>query len=77
MLGSRKYCQRGSNSDKFFRGARLQKTLKAGNNWTASETPLKWRFAGGPIMTHIECWLGSFVIFRGSGSVLLGNPINL
>ena len=25
----------------------------------------------------IECWLGSFVIFRGSGSILLGNPICL
>ena len=25
----------------------------------------------------IECWLGSFVIFRGYGSILLGNPIFL
>ena len=25
----------------------------------------------------IECWFGSFVIFRGSGSILLGNPIFL
>ena len=25
----------------------------------------------------IECWLGSFVSFRGSGSILLGNPIFL
>ena len=25
----------------------------------------------------IECWLGSFVIFRGSGSIFLGNPIFL
>ena len=27
-------------------------------------------------MAHIECWLGSFVIIRGSIPVLLGNPIN-
>ena len=27
------------------------------------------------MMTHIECWLGSFVDFRGSGPVLLRNPI--
>ena len=40
------------------------------------ETPLKWCFAGGPIMAHIECWLRSFVIFRGSGPVL-GKPTNL
>ena len=25
----------------------------------------------------VECWLGSFVIFRGSGSILLGLPIFL
>ena len=24
---------------------------------------------------RVECWLGSFVIFRGSGSILLENPI--
>ena len=28
-------------------------------------------------MAHIDCWLGSFEIFRGSGPVLPGNPINL
>ena len=60
----------------FFRGM-LQKPPKAGNYRPASETPLKWRLAGGPIMAHIECWLGSFVIFRGSGPVLIGNPMNL
>ena len=36
----------------FFRGARLQRPSKAGNYRPASETPLKWRFAGGPIMVH-------------------------
>ena len=33
--------------------------------WPASEWP------------NIECWLGSFVLFRGSGPVLLRNPILL
>ena len=41
--------------------------LKVGHHRHASETPLKW--------PTIECWFGSFVIFRGSGSILLGNPI--
>ena len=26
-------------------------------------------------MAHIECWFGSFVIFRGSGPGILRNPI--
>ena len=26
--------------------------LKAGHHWSASETPLKWRCAGVPIMAH-------------------------
>ena len=33
----------------FFRGARLQRHPKAGNYRPASERPLKWCFAGGPI----------------------------
>ena len=33
--------------------------------------------AGGSILAHIDSWFGSFVIFRGFGPVLLGNPINL
>ena len=31
----------------------------------ASETPLKWRFAGVRMMPQHGCWLGSFVIFQG------------
>ena len=83
MRGSRKFCQRGTNSDKFFfsflflRGERLQKPPKAGNYRPASETPLKWHFAGEPIMAHIECWLGSFVFFTGSGPILQGNSLDL
>ena len=49
--------------------------------------PLKWTTIGpsakrlwnGVLLAcqspTIECWLGSFVSFRGSGSILLGNPI--
>ena len=80
MRGSRKFCQRGSICDKFFclfRGARLLKPPNAGNYQPVSVTPLKWRFACGLIMSHIECLLSSFVFFRGSGPVLQGNPINL
>ena len=40
-------------------------SLKSGQYRSASETPFKWRFAGGPIMPNIEFWLGSFVIFQG------------
>ena len=79
MRGSREFFFReGPTLIKFFLGGvRLQKPPKAGNYQPASETPLKWRFAGGAIMAHIEFWLGSFVIFSGSGPVLLGNPIYL
>ena len=31
----------------------------------------------GRCWPNIECWLCSFVIFRGSGPVLLRNPIAL
>ena len=48
-------------------GERIEMPLKVGHHRHASETPLKW--------PTIECWFGSFVIFRGSGSILLGNPI--
>ena len=55
----------------------IQIPLLAGHQRPASETPFKWRFAGVPMMAHIECWIGSFVILRGSGTVLLRNPIFL
>ena len=58
----------------FFRGARLQKPTKAGNYQPASETPLKWCLAGGPIMAHIECWLGSFVILQGIQTSITRKP---
>ena len=30
----------------------IQIPLKSGHHWPASETPLKWRFAGGPMMAQ-------------------------
>ena len=56
IRGSRKFCQRGSNSDVGFLsrwsvgGSKLP--LKAGHHWLASETPFKWRFAGVPMMAQ-------------------------
>ena len=56
MRGSRMFCQRGSSFDNVFffsliRG-RIQKPLLAGHQRSASETPFKWRFAGGPMMAQ-------------------------
>ena len=58
--GSRKFCQRGSNFDIFvfvlffslMRGGRIQIPLLVGHQRPASETPFKWRFAGGPMMVQ-------------------------
>ena len=86
MRGSRKFCQRGSNSDKFFfvvvvfRGERGSKNHHEQANMglpAKREMSLKWRFAGKPIMAHIECWLCSFVIFKRSRLVILENLIFL
>ena len=62
MRGSRKFFQRGSNF--FLINEWIQIPLKSGHHRPASEKPLKWRFAGVPMMVNIECWLGSFVIFQ-------------
>ena len=52
MRGSRKFCRRGTNFDRFFlklmRGGRVQIPLKAGHHRPASETPFKWRFHHRP-----------------------------
>ena len=64
MRGSRKFCQRGSNSAALtIILERIQIPLKADQCRPASETPFKWRFAGMHIMVHIECWLHSFENF--------------
>ena len=36
----------------FFEGERFQVPLEAGQYRPASEKPLKWRFAGGPMMAQ-------------------------
>ena len=56
MRESRKFCQRGSNTDVFIgfffiRGKGIQIALNAGHNQPA----FKWRFADGPMMAQIEC----------------------
>ena len=54
IRGSRKLCQRRSTFDIFLNeeGKRLQMQLKVGHHRPASETPLKWRFAGVPMMAQ-------------------------
>ena len=56
MHGSRKFCQRGSNSDNVFfqlmRGEPIRIPLKAGHHWLSSEMPLKWHFACGPMLAQ-------------------------
>ena len=42
---------RSSNRD-LIRGKKIQIALKAGYHRPASETPFKWRFAGGPMMAQ-------------------------
>ena len=63
MRGSRKFCQRGPTLTFYFcflfffffflmRGGRIQIPLLAGHQRPASETPFKWRFAGGPMVAQ-------------------------
>ena len=55
MRGSRKFGQRGSNLDilcSLMRRGRNRIPLLAGHQRPASETPFKWRFAGGPMMAQ-------------------------
>ena len=63
MRGSRAFCQRGPKCH-----------LKLTTIGPSAKRPLN-----GVLLTcqwpTIECWLGSFVNFWGSGSILLENPI--
>ena len=59
MRGSRKFCQRASNSDNVFffvflvdEGSKDQNYTKTGHDRPASETPFKWRFAGVAMMAQ-------------------------
>ena len=63
MHGIRKFFQ-GSNFDNVFflvaEGFQIHVPLKLGHR-PSSETPFKW--------LNIDCWLGSFMFVRGSGTV--------
>ena len=81
MLGSRKFCQRGSNFDNVFflvdwRGI-IQIPLLAGHLGPTSEMPFNGVSLVCRLWPKIESWLGSFKILRGSGPVLLKKPIIL
>ena len=56
MRGSRKFCQRGSNSAKSFflvdEGLDDPNTTFNGPSLPASETPFKWRFTGKPMVAQ-------------------------
>ena len=75
IRGSRKFFQRESNFDNvFFLDEGIRIPLKAGHHRPASETPFQWRFADVPMMAHIECWHGSFVIIQGIGTSIAKKP---
>ena len=61
----------------FFKGERIQISLKAGHHRPASETPLNGISLACRWWPNVECWPGRFDNFRGSGPVLLRNSIFL
>ena len=81
--GSSKFCQRGPTLTYFFVVAvffclvfvllLLFFISKCGAR--GPKYHLKQAIINLTCRPQIECWLGSFVIFRGSGPVLLKNPI--
>ena len=81
--GSRKFCQRASNFDNVFFFFSFFFNLiwwgEAGHQRPGSETPFIWRFAGGPMTVQhwMLDWYCDFVNLRGSGPILLRNPIFL
>ena len=56
---------------------RIQITQKAGHHRPASETHLNGVSLACRWWPNVECWLGNFENFRGSGPVLLRNSIFL
>ena len=61
----------------FFKGERIWISLKAGHHRPTSETPLNGVSLACRWWPNVECWLGSFENFRGSGPVLIRNSIFL
>ena len=76
MRRSRKFCQRGSNSDRVFltRRNRIQITLKLGHHRPAGKRHLNGILLACPWWLNIECWLGSFVIFKGIRTSIAKRP---
>ena len=74
----RKATNKQTNS--LIRGGRIQTPLLAGR-WPASETPFKMAFCwwadDDPTLNAGKDHTTTFVILRGSGQVLLRNPIFL
>ena len=71
----------GSNCDRFFFSWWDEGGSKYHYKWAIIGPPAKRHLNGVSLVCwwwpNIECWLGSFVIFRGSRPVLLRNPIFL
>ena len=85
MRGSRKFCQSGSNSVNvicfpFFDGEIILIPLKAGQYRLGRETLFKCRFDCGPMVAQhntLYARLKDLLFFKGSGPILLRNPISL
>ena len=87
MRGSRKFCQGRSNFDEFFfvffcfitwwgeEGSKYH--FKRAINGPPAKRHLNGVSLAGRWWPNIECWIVSFFILRGSGPVLLRNPIFL
>ena len=79
MRRSRKFCQRGSNFDNVFCCCFFSWWWEGGSKYHYKRAiigpPAKRHLNGvslaGPWFPNIECWFCSFVIFSGSGPVLL------
>ena len=59
MRGSKKFCQRGSNSDRFFlcvflvdEGREDRSTTLSGPSSSRQQKAIKWRLAGVPMMAQ-------------------------
>ena len=78
MRGSRKFCQRGSKFDNiFFLSWWGDRDPNVTINGPSSACQQNGVSLAGRWWPNIGCWLGSFVIFRRSGPVLLRNTIFL
>ena len=58
----------------FFKGERIQLSLKAGHHRPASETPFNGVSLACRWWPNVECWLGCSENFRGFDLVLLRGP---